>query len=213
MTNVEISSSPLPERTVRLALDIAERILFVLMFAGFAAAFLTSAAKHPANYVALVSESMLCLFILIRPLGAAMTTRPLDWVAAFAGTMLPLLIRPGGVPIAPRAVAASLMCIGVIIALWAQITLRTRFGIAPANRGVVERGPYGLVRHPMYAGYFITQVGIILANPSATNVLIVVVATAFQIARIRAEERFFLGDPAYTALTARVKYRLVPGLF
>ena len=34
-----------------------------------------------------------------------------------------------------------------------KVVLGRSFGLVPANRGIVARGPYLLVRHPIYAGY------------------------------------------------------------
>ena len=39
------------------------------------------------------------------------------------------------------------------------MALGRSFGVAPANRGIVVRGPYSFVRHPIYTGYLITHTG------------------------------------------------------
>ena len=41
---------------------------------------------------------------------------------------------------------------GYVLILWSLITLGPRFGVAPADRGLTSRGPYRLLRHPMYLG-------------------------------------------------------------
>ncbi|MGH7303806.1 MAG: methyltransferase family protein, partial [Candidatus Rokuibacteriota bacterium] len=38
-------------------------------------------------------------------------------------------------------------------------TLGRRFGVRPALRGLATKGPYRLVRHPIYLAYFIADIG------------------------------------------------------
>ena len=82
-----------------------------------------------------------------------------------------------------------------------------------ADRGLKMRGPYALVRHPVYLSYLVGQTGYLLQNPSAWNLGVMLIATACQLGRIRAEERLLRADPAYAAYTMRVRYRLVPYLY
>jgi protein-S-isoprenylcysteine O-methyltransferase Ste14 len=65
----------------------------------------------------------------------------------------------------------------------------------------------------MYAGYTLTQIGFLLAMPSALNAVLYALALAFQVARIHREERVLRLDPAYRAFADQVRYRLLPGVF
>ena len=88
------------------------------------------------------------------------------------------------------------------------------FGIVAANRGVKVGGPYRLVRHPMYAGIFIFNLGIALWLESYAAALGAVVPVALMIARLRLEERFLRRAlPGYADYAARVPYRLGPGVW
>jgi len=82
-----------------------------------------------------------------------------------------------------------------------------------ANRGVKRHGPYRLIRHPMYLGYAVTQIGFALLNPVWSNFLIYGAAFGLQIFRLKAEEGLLVQDPIYAAYMQRVRYRLAPGLF
>ena len=76
------------------------------------------------------------------------------------------------------------------------------FGIVPANRGVVARGPYTFVRHPIYAGYLLTHAAFLMAYPRPWNVLILLTADAALIGRALMEERVLgAGLPTAEALT------------
>jgi protein-S-isoprenylcysteine O-methyltransferase Ste14 len=107
----------------------------------------------------------------------------------------------------------ALMAGGFLLQVAAKLTLRRSFGVVAANRGVKASGPYRLVRHPMYAGYILTQLGFLLAAPVLWNLLVYAVLWSFQVLRIRAEERVLRQDPAYQALAGQVRWRLIPGLY
>jgi protein-S-isoprenylcysteine O-methyltransferase Ste14 len=63
------------------------------------------------------------------------------------------------------------------------------FGVLADARGVVTRGPYRIVRHPIYLGEIGTFAGVLIASPSARNVLALAALAAAQTARARLEER------------------------
>lgn len=205
--------SPETERRLQRLMDLGERVLIVLAYAGFVIRLARSLEVHPHNVIALVAETLVVFFILARRPAVGVSTRPLDWALAIGGTMAPLFARPGGTPLVSEWVGAVVMCTGVGISLWAKISLRRSIGIAAANRGVVGGGAYRWVRHPMYAGYVVFYVGFFLNNPLAWNAGLYLIATALLIGRILAEERLLKEDSAYVALSQRVRHRLIPGVF
>jgi len=205
--------SPRNERILQLGLDYAERLLLIILFAGFAIRIFGSLGANPFNLLALISDGFVVFFLLIRRSAGAVSSRPLDWIVAMLGTMLPLLARPGGEPLASALVTALIMLFGLTVSFWAKLSLQRSFGIAAANRGVVSTGPYRIVRHPMYAGYVVVHVGFLLANPLLWNLALYVAAFVCQIVRIIAEERILAQDPAYADLMTKVRRRLIPGVF
>lgn len=204
--------SPRAERSLQIAIDLGERLFVLLLFATFAVRLSQSLGIRPYNLLALLSEGLVATLILIRRNTDAVTMRPLDWVVALAGTALPMTVRPSGQPVLPALAGTVLMFAGLSLALWAKATLRRSFGIAAANRGSVITGPYCLVRHPMYAGYFLVFAGFLLNNPSIWNLAIYLLAVVCLIVRIFAEEVVLTNDPAYAAYRQRVRYRLAPGV-
>ena len=83
----------------------------------------------------------------------------------------------------------------------------------PANRGVVVRGPYGVVRHPIYLGYVISHVAFFLAQPTMWNAAVILIGDGTLIVRALMEERVLSGDAAYASYCRRVSWHLVPGVF
>ena len=196
------------------ALDRAEQIVVVVLFlylcqrlwpAGYATASLP-------NYLLLISEGAVVLFLLIRKPTAQISMRPQDWVIAAGGTFLALCIAPGGQPIA-ILLAALLILSGTVVHIGAKISLNRSFGLVAANRGVKQRGLYRFVRHPMYAGYIASHAGFLLAAPSVWNALVYASVWTLLVLRIRAEERILFDDPLYRAFAQRVRWRLLPGVY
>ena len=74
-------------------------------------------------------------------------------------------------------------------------------------------GPYGFVRHPIYAGYLITHAAFALAYPSPWNFVTLVVSDAALIYRALCEERILANDHMYQTYCRRVAWHLVPGVF
>jgi len=101
----------------------------------------------------------------------------------------------------------------VALVIMGKLTLGRSFGIVPANRGVVARGPYNVVRHPIYAGYLISHVAFLVANPGPWNATVVVIGDGALIARALMEERVLSADATYQAYCRRVGWHLVPGVF
>lgn len=207
------ASSPI---LARVDLDLVEKFVVAAFMALLAARLVPAAVATAALPILLllISESVVVLFILLRRRTRDISRRPADWLVGLAGTLLPLLaIAPEGAPIAPVATCVALMLAGFLLQLAAKLTLRRSFGVVAANRGVKASGPYRLIRHPMYAGYALTHVGFLLAGPTWWNFAIYGGTLAIQIRRILAEERVLNQDPAYRALAAKVRHRLLPFVF
>jgi protein-S-isoprenylcysteine O-methyltransferase Ste14 len=200
-----------------LVLDLIERAAIAIFFSAMAWSFLVSWQQNGnlVSLILLLSESSVVLFIVIRRSTGDVSVRPIDWLVAVLGTTAPLLVRPtgGGEALASLYICVPLMLTGLALQIAAKLTLRRSFGVVAANRGLKVTGPYRLVRHPMYAGYLMTQIAFLLTNPSAWNLAVYSFAMALQIGRIMAEEQVLASDPSYRAFAAAVPHRLVPRVF
>ncbi len=216
MVNPAINPAhPAPFRSDAAAarlLDRAEQVLVLLLWSALVARVLASSNGHA--WMAAASEAAVLVLVLVRRPGQAISRRAGDWMMALAATIAPLLIMPGP-DLLPRLVplAEVLVVTGNVLQLAAKCALRRSFGIAPAHRGLKTGGPYGLVRHPMYAGYLLVHIGILMLMPSLLNAAIYAIGWVAQLHRIAAEEALLREDEAYRAYCARVRWRLVPGVF
>lgn len=199
-----------------LCLDYGERLVVALLFARFAQQFLGSVLTHPnaSAILSLVSETAVVVFVLFRRPAKAMSLRIDDWLLAFGATCLPLLLRPTVIgALGPWQIGWTLQCIGLGAQVLSKLALFRNFGIAPALRSVTATGPYRLVRHPMYAAYMIGQAGFLYAFPSAWNAGVLALWAVAQVLRIQAEERLLRTSPDYVAYAAKVRWRLIPGVY
>jgi protein-S-isoprenylcysteine O-methyltransferase Ste14 len=111
------------------------------------------------------------------------------------------------------AATAMISAVGLALVVLGKITLGRSFGVVPANRGVVVRGPYSFVRHPIYTGYLITHVGFMVANPLPWNAIVIVIADIALVVRALMEEKVLSADVEYQGYCRRVGWHLVPGVF
>jgi len=119
----------------------------------------------------------------------------LAWLSALS----PLAMLPAGSLFWPIP--------GLALSVWALIALGDSFSVSPADRGLVERGPYHFIRHPMYAGELFALIGACVSNPVIWNWIVL---TAFGMAvylRITVEESIIGGYPQYAKA---IIWRLIP---
>jgi len=195
------------------ALDWFERLAIAALFSTVVWMMWSSGRRDAFFWLYCVSEGLVVLFVLIRRPAATLSMRLQDWLLAITATALPMLVKPGGVPFVHVDVASGIVIVGIAIQLSAKLVLRRSFGVVAANRGVKRSGPYMLVRHPMYLGYMVTHVGMLLLSPLGWNAALYAAAWIAQVLRLMAEERLLLTDEAYQAYAGQVRYRLIPGVF
>jgi protein-S-isoprenylcysteine O-methyltransferase Ste14 len=110
-------------------------------------------------------------------------------------------------------VSDSLLFAGLAFSLASVAVLGRCFGILPDVRGLVVRGPYRLVRHPLYLGELTAALGIVIGSRhpfAAAGAWLV--CLGLQVARTHYEESNLRAQfPAYDEYATRTK-RLLPGV-
>lgn len=129
------------------------------------------------------------------------------WLGLLAA-VLPM-ITVYSVEISLPLIITSLL--GYSLVFWSLISLGNRFGIAPADRGLIVRGPYHIVRHPMYLGELVLRAALVAASTQVLLAIgLLIVLAVIQILRALREEQIING---YDAYVSKVPYRLVPGVW
>lgn len=83
-----------------------------------------------------------------------------------------------------------------------------------AGQRLIDTGPYAVVRHPMYASALLYLIGTPLALGSYWGFLGLAFMVPFLVWRLIDEERLLVRElPGYTTYQARVRYRLIPGVW
>jgi protein-S-isoprenylcysteine O-methyltransferase Ste14 len=196
------------------------RILANLVGAGGAALFAWASLRvylHTHRLIGaafLVEQTWVVIAYLVRRPARTVSRRSGDWLLAFGGTFGGVLFRPVGAhPQWGVNVGLGFQLVGLAICVLSFLALGRSFGFAAADRGLVRRGPYAVVRHPIYASYVLLQSGYLLQSISVRNALVMLFATSCNIGRALAEDRLLATNEQYGAYRAQVRWRLLPGVW
>ena len=188
----------------------------MLMAAAFFATALPN-ARHldrGANLVWVVGAVMMGAMSIVRIPPRAVMMDARAFASTLAVLVLPCLVRPVLPSIGMMAWAGiALEVFGVGLSQVARIYMGRSFWILPGNRGIVSKGPFKFVRHPIYAGWFLLTAGYLLSYPSRANLFIMIATLPFMMWRISLEEELLVDDPEYREYEGRVNFRLIPGVF
>lgn len=110
------------------------------------------------------------------------------YILAYVSSAMPLLYFGPSVDVRLFFLASDLLAIiGFLLVVFATVELGTSIGISPANRGLVRSGVYRYIKHPMYTGYIISEIGLVFLNPS--NLSLFVISSSFYGIRIYFENK------------------------
>ena len=190
------------------ALLICLTALFVYVHGGHALE-----TGHPTSVLFAIDQGILVVLFLTRRRTNTTSTRVWDWVVAGIGGWITLAIQPhetGGVF---AEIGVGLQVVGLLFLLVALSSLGRSFGVVAANRGLKTGGAYRVVRHPIYLAHAVVAIGFLMGNFWWVNIVIWLTAITFQVLRIRAEERVLSETSDYQSYQAKVRWRLVPGIY
>lgn len=106
----------------------------------------------------------------------------------------------------------ALNLVGLVFSIVSLAYLGRCFGVFPEARGLVTRGPYRWVRHPLYLAEIVSALGILLPTISAYTGALFVVFVALQYRRaLYEEETLARVFPKYADYSRRT-WRIIPGI-
>jgi len=200
------------ERLVRIATNLIGAIGAAFFAQATLRVYLQSHRLIGAAFF--VEQMWIVVAYLIRRPARTASRRLGDWLLAFGGTFAGVLFRPDGAhPQWGLTAGLAVQLIGLAICVTSFLALGRSFGFVAADRGLVRRGPYAIVRHPIYASYVLLQFGYLLQSISLRNALVMIVASGCNVGRAVAEDRVLATNKDYDAYRRQVRWRLFPGVW
>ncbi len=163
----------------------------------------------------LISEGYTLVLILIARRAIQRDLSPMAILVTVYAVCYAALLDPQNVTkLAPEWLGSVLLGLSMVWHFSAKVVLGRSFGLLPAQRGLVMTGPYRLIRHPIYFGYLIGHIGMLLVNFSLQNALIITALYIAQVIRIQREESILVkNDSGYADYQQRVRWRLIPFIY
>lgn len=180
-------------------------LLFIsLAFIQYRASLRANFSARIVLWLAIVQSGLVIGFFLVRRFSSAGTWNPWHIFIAYLGFFSPLFFRAENHPHF-RLIGLALQFSGILLTFYGSLSLGRSWGILPANRGIKTQGMYRYVRHPIYASYQISTLGVLISNLSLYNLEVVCLFTLSQIMRLNIEEKILSADPVYLEYTSKVK--------
>jgi protein-S-isoprenylcysteine O-methyltransferase Ste14 len=194
--------------------------LCALVLAAQATLWIVDAVKNKRGIeliLLLTSHTLFLGFSLVRATPTRVTTNPVYWVIELiAGTtwiFYGLFRDRPAIALAPEWLTQTLAFSGTAILVIARLSLWRSFGYLPAQRELVSRGAYAVVRHPIYIALLLHGIAYLLAAYNLANVFVVLVGAVFFLLKALVEEAFLARSPEYRAYMKKVRWRYVPFVF
>ena len=123
-----------------------------------------------------------------------------------------LLILATGPLFAANRLLLVVEAVGIVLGIWSLVVMgKKNMNIAPAVREgaqLVIKGPYRLIRHPMYASVLLTIWAVIIDQFTLLRLIVGLILSADLMIKMLYEEgilkRHFSEYPAYMARTKRI---------
>lgn len=196
--------------------DFAAKAAVVMLFALLSINLLQEFLRthHVTGLLLLVSESLVVVLTIARRRAAVIDSSAKAATVTGVSLVGPWMLRTSDVgALVPDHITSMISGVGLLIVVLSKMALGRSFGLVPANRGIVVRGPYCFVRHPIYLGYVISHVAFFLAQPTMWNAAAILIGDGTLVVRALMEERVLSGDAEYASYCRRVSWHLVPGVF
>jgi protein-S-isoprenylcysteine O-methyltransferase Ste14 len=187
-----------------------------VMTTDWAAADVTAISSLTSKFSSLIFITVLIVLLALRHTPRARTSGLVPRIAAVAGTYLSVgivLLPPVELSVPLYLTATFLILGGSVFALYSALKLGRSLSMLPEARQLVTRGPYALIRHPLYLGEAVALVGLTLQFISPWALMIFSLQCACQVVRMTSEERVLSSVfPEYRNYMAHTA-RLLPHIY
>ncbi|SIT50186.1 Isoprenylcysteine carboxyl methyltransferase (ICMT) family protein [Paraburkholderia piptadeniae] len=209
--------APASPRVGDVLLEVMSRVCAALMLSIFSYMAILHWRADPGRITLLLLVVTECFTVGLSLFARVPVRRdwsPFAWFCSMGATYYFLAVQLApGVRLVPESVGGALQVAGICWQIFAKASLRRSFGLLPANRGVISTGAYRFIRHPMYLGYFIADMGFLLTTFGLQNVLVYGFQFALQGVRIMREEQLLSSDESYRRYKGKVRFRIIPRVF
>jgi len=166
------------------------------------------------HHIVLLAFSVLAATLtIIRKPAKAVADGVEPRVSAILGTFLMLslpLLPQTEISVELKVLSLLITTIGLVLTVYCLFWLGRSWSIMATARTLVTKGPYRVVRHPIYASELISMGGVALGYFSLPALLIVLATIAFTLRRTYNEERVLRAAfPEYADYARRVP-RIIP---
>ena len=165
-------------------------------------------------FASVLNTVVLIVTMLIRRAPKRVTPNPWYWLLAFVASywlVFIIFFLQRGNALVANWITNSLAILGLVVMLWARISLGRNIGLVPAQRELVHSGAYAFMRHPVYTAFLLTSTAFVLRAYSPLNVLLMGLGVFWFIPiKSLVEENFLRADPQYAAYMQKVRARWIP---
>jgi len=170
---------------------------------------------HGLPLVASVLNTLiLVITMVIRRPPKRVTPNPWYWLLAFVASywlVFIIFFLQKGRPLVTDWITDLISILGLLVVIWARLSLGRNIGFVPAQRELVHTGAYGYMRHPVYTGVLLTHIAFVLRAYSPVNATLMGLGVfCFIPVKSLVEEDFLRADPQYAAYMQRVRGRWIP---
>jgi protein-S-isoprenylcysteine O-methyltransferase Ste14 len=184
---------------------------------------LTHGSRSGGGAVRWAGAALVCAFYALiiwcylrRGRAVATSGSVTGYAAAVTATLLPFtlpLLRGAPPGALQQYVGYLLVVVGMGWAVWSIRFLGRSISVIAQAREVVDRGPYRLVRHPLYVGELVSALGLAIVVGTVWAFCAWVALCLLQAYRALREEQVLLAVlPGYRSYRARTA-ALLPGVF
>ena len=110
-----------------------------------------------------IFDTVVVFFLFLRGMPKSTSTNPVYWSAGTGGSWASLLLQPAALTPGTSFLLIPQIA-GIVISFAGLLSLNKSFGLLASNRGIRTTGMYRYIRHPLYAGYILTNVSFMIQH-------------------------------------------------